>query len=258
MMRDITERMQMVDRIYAQDRLASIGKLTAGVAHEINNPLAIMKGLAELLIDTDIPESAKADIRIIDSEVDRVSTVVQNLLVFARKQESDKVPTNINRLLSQTLNLEFYEQNTQNIRIVPHFARDLPKVFVNEAQITQVFVNLFMNEKDILRDEKGGTISITTEEVPGYVCIKIKDDGPGISHERLSHIFEPFYMKEVGQGAGLGLSICHGIITEHGGEISAESTEGKGTTFTIKLPAYKEVERLTPETDSSVQKIIEN
>ncbi|NLE07892.1 MAG: PAS domain-containing protein, partial [Dehalococcoidales bacterium] len=164
LMRDITDRMRMIDGIYSQDRLASIGKLTAGVAHEINNPLAIMKGLAELLLDSNIPEETKDDIRIIDGEVERVSTVVQNLLAFSRKQQKEKTRLNINKVISQTLRVEFYEKNTHNIRIVPEFGKNLPEIFGNEMQLTQVMVNIFMNNKEILRGAGGGTMTVSTFE----------------------------------------------------------------------------------------------
>jgi two-component system NtrC family sensor kinase len=256
LMRDITDRMRMIDGIYSQDRLASIGKLTAGVAHEINNPLAIMKGLAELLLDSNIPEETKDDIRIIDGEVERVSTVVQNLLAFSRKQQKEKTRLNINKVISQTLRVEFYEKNTHNIRIVPEFGKNLPEIFGNEMQLTQVMVNIFMNNKEILRGAGGGTMTVSTFEQTGKIIIRISDDGPGISPEHITHIFDPFYTtKGFGQGSGLGLSICHGIITEHGGTIDVESTLGKGTTFIIALPVYRESGELLHEISVSLQEI---
>jgi PAS domain S-box-containing protein len=239
--RDITERNKLQAQLIAQDRLASIRQLTAGVAHELNNPLTSVIGYSGLLRERDLPADIKDDIVIIHNEAERAARIVGNLLTFARKHGEGKSPTDINEVIQRTLALRTAEQRLQNIKTITDFAEDLPELLVNSFQLQQVFLNIIINaEYFMLKAHNKGTLTIITERAGNFIRIKIMDDGPGILKKNLNHIFNPFFTtKEVGEGTGLGLSICHGIINEHGGSIRAESKHGEGATFIIELPIKK-------------------
>jgi PAS domain S-box-containing protein len=236
--RDITERKKMQEQLVVQDRLASIGELAAGIAHEINNPLTGILGLSELILDTNVPADVREDLKTIHSEAQRTARIVQNLLTFARKQPQEKQPVNVNDSISKVLELRAYEQKVSNINMITRFAPDLPEVKANAFQLQQVFINIIINaEYFMIKAHNRGTLTIATEQVDNIVRISIADDGPGIVKKNLLRMFSPFFTtKEVGKGTGLGLSICHGIVTEHDGRIYAESEVGKGATFIIELP----------------------
>jgi PAS domain S-box-containing protein len=236
--RDVTERNKMQEQLIAQDRLVSIGQLTAGVAHELNNPLTSVVGFSELLLERELPADIIADINIIHSEAERAARIVENLLTFSRKHREEKILTDINEVIEKTLRLRTGEQKLNNIKTVINLANNLPLIMGSALQLQQVFLNIIVNaEFFMLEAHKRGTLVITSEQKDDYVRISIKDDGPGIPQENLKHVFNPFFTtKAVGKGTGLGLSICHGIISEHGGRIWAESKPGEGATFIIELP----------------------
>ena len=236
--RDITERKQMEQHLIITDRLASIGELASGIAHELNNPLTSVVGFSQLLLDKDIPNDIKEDVRIISSEAQRAAGVVKNLLTFARRHAQVKELVNISDIIKKVLELRAYEQRVNNIRVKTQFAADLPRVMADYFQLQQVSLNIVINaEHFMVEAHNKGTLTITTEKVDNVVKASFADDGPGIPEEDLGHLFDPFFTtKEVGKGTGLGLSICHGIITEHGGQIYAESELGKGATFIVELP----------------------
>jgi len=240
---DITERKQIEEQLIVTDRLASVGELASGIAHELNNPLTGVIGFSDLLMTReDVPEDIREDLTIINREAVRASQVARHLLTFARKHPDEKLPTYINNIIRLVLELREYEQRVNNIVVKAELADDLPPVLANDFQLQQVFLNIIINAEHFMIEEHGrGTLTIITEQEGDIVRITLTDDGPGIAPDHLSHIFDPFYTtKEVGQGTGLGLSICYGIITEHGGKIYAESKLGKGATFTIELPVLEE------------------
>ncbi len=239
--RDITERKKMHEQLIAQDRLASLGELTAGVAHELNNPLTSVVGFSELLLEQNLSTDIKDDLDIVHSEAQRAARIVDNLLTFARKQHEGKSLTDINEVIRKTMELRINEQKNNNIKAIIRLAPDLPEIMGSAFQLQQVFLNIIINaEFFMLEAHRKGTLTIVTEQAGDSIRATIADDGPGISVENMKHIFNPFFTtKEVGKGTGLGLSICHGIITEHGGRIWAESKLGKGATFIIELPVYK-------------------
>jgi signal transduction histidine kinase len=234
----IAERKQMEQQLIITDRLASVGELASGIAHELTNPLTSVIGFSQLLLGKDIPEDIKEDIRIVSSEAQRAAGVVKNLLTFARKHAQVKQLVNINNIIGKVLELRAYEQRVSNIWVKIRFAADLPEVMADYFQLQQVFLNIVINaEHFMVEAHSKGTLTITTEKVDNVVKAFFTDDGPGIPEADLGHLFDPFFTtKEVGKGTGLGLSICHGIITEHGGKIYARSELGKGTTFTVELP----------------------
>ncbi len=236
--RDITERKGMQEQLMLTDRLASIGELASGIAHELNNPLTSVIGFSQLLMERDIADDFKEDLKLVHSEAQRAAGIVKNLLTFARKHAPVKQLTQINSVIEDVLRLRAYEQKVSNIEIGRQFATDLPEVMVDHFLIRQVFLNLVINAEYFMAAEHNkGMLTITTERADNTIRISIADDGPGISRENLSRIFNPFFTtKEVGKGTGLGLSICHGIVAEHGGSLHARSQLGKGATFVVELP----------------------
>jgi len=235
---DITEKKQQNERLILADRLASIGELAAGTAHEVNNPLTSVIGFSQLLLDRDIPDDIRKDLEIIYSEAQRAAAVTKNLLTFARKHKPVKRLNQINDIIEDVLKLRSHEHKIHDIKIKKQLAPDLPKCMVDYFQIQQVFFNIVINAEYFMTEaHKKGTLTITTEKQNGTVIITFTDDGPGIPRENLNRIFNPFFTtKATGKGTGLGLSICHGIITEHGGRIHARSQRGEGTTIFIELP----------------------
>ena len=251
-MRDISERKQAEEerREFEQkaqlaSRLASVGELASGVAHEINNPLTGVIGYSELLMQEDVPERIKNDLEIINNGAKRVADIVKGLLKFARQTKPERALVYINEIVEVTLRLRAYELDTSNIKVATKLAPDLPLTVADAGQLQQVFLNLLINAEMEMRLAHGrGKLIVRTEHIDNTIRITFKDDGPGIAKENLEKIFDPFFTtREVGKGTGLGLSICHGIITEHGGRIWAESKLGKGATFIVELPVVAEKKR---------------
>ena len=220
------------------DRLASIGELSSGIAHELNNPLTSVIGFSQLLMEGDVPDNIKEDLGIVYSEAQRAAAIVKNLLTFARKHAPVKQLSQVNTVIEEVLRLRAYEQKVNNIEIENRLASNLPEIMIDHFQMQQVFLNIMVNaEFAMLEAHHKGKLVITTEKSDGCYQDYFTDDGPGIAKENLKHIFDPFFTtKEVGKGTGLGLSICHGIVTEHGGKIYATSEKGQGATFIVELP----------------------
>lgn len=240
--RDITERKNMEEQLIITDRLASVGELASGIAHELNNPLTGVIGLSQLLIERDVPVDIKEDLKLVYSEAQRAAQVVKNLLTFARKHPVSKEPVSVNEAIEKVLALRAYEQKISNIQVKAHLAPDLPKILGDYFQLQQVFLNIIINGEYFMIQAHGkGTLTIITKREGNTIRVSFADDGPGISKENLRHLFTPFFTtKEVGKGTGLGLSICHGIISTHNGKIYAESGLGKGATFIVELPLTDE------------------
>jgi len=238
---DITERKKIEEQLIVTDRLASIGELSSGIAHELNNPLTSVIGFSELLLDRDVPDDVKEDLEVINREAKRTAGVVRNLLTFARKHDTEKQSVDVSNIIQKVLELRAYEQKVSNIAVNTRFAPDLPEITADGFQLQQVFINIIINAEHFMKETHGrGTLTITTEQVGDVIRASFADDGPGIAEENLGHLFDPFFTtKEVGKGTGLGLSICHGIATEHGGRIYVESELGKGATFIVELPINK-------------------
>lgn len=238
---DITERKQLQEQLFMQDRLASIGQLVSGVAHELNNPLTSVLGYSELLLEKELPKDISEDLTIVHHEAQRTSKIVKNLLTFARQQPREKRPVVINDPIQTVLQLRAHEHAVNNIRVNTQFAPDMPCIMANNSQLQQVCFNIIINAEFVMMESHhSGTMTIKTDRNNDFVRASFSDDGPGISREHMARLFTPFFTtKEVGKGTGLGLSICQGIVTEHGGRIWAESEPGHGATFIFELPAYK-------------------
>ncbi len=220
------------------EKLASIGQLAAGVAHEINNPLGTIMIYAHILqkgFDKDDPR--RDDIEIIISEANRAKEIVQGLLSFARETKLKPGPTNINDLLEDVLGLVVNQSLFHNIKIEKNFFEDIPTIVADETKLKQVFLNIILNAAQAM--EGSGRLLITTNLDKNYIKIRIQDTGPGISPEIMGNLFSPFFTTKE-KGTGLGLAISYGIIERHMGKIDVETELGKGTAFIIYLPVVSE------------------
>ena len=240
-------------RLVQSEKLAAIGEIVAGVAHELNNPLAAIMLYSQLLQRKGAPPEIQHDLDQIAMQSRRASNIVRGLLDFARQRPPERQPTLVNDVIVSTLNLLAYELRTHNIEVFTHLAEEIPATLADLHQLQQVFVNLINNASQAMLDaHQGGYLTITTEmavsaglgpdmaERP-VIRLTFQDDGPGIPLAMQTRIFDPFFTtKEEGRGTGLGLSVCHGIVREHGGDIWVESQENQGARFIIELPLTEE------------------
>ncbi|MEE8470904.1 MAG: response regulator [Dehalococcoidia bacterium] len=226
------------EQLLESEKLAAIGELVAGVAHELNNPLAAISLYSELLLDEVEDVGTKERLEIVNGQTERAITIVNNLLSFARKHEPQKSYTSVNESVASAVELRAYELNLDNIKVVQELDPDLPGTMADSHQLQQVFLNFISNAEQAMKEAHGkGNLLIQSRKAGDIIQVSFTDDGVGISAEKLNRVFEPFFTtKDVGKGTGLGLSICHGIIQEHGGQIRVESTIGKGTTFMVEIP----------------------
>ncbi len=251
--RDVTERKRMEEerqqleqKAQLASRLASVGEMASGIAHEINNPLTGVIGYAQLLLQENLPDKIRKDLETINDGAQRVANVIQRLLAFARQYKPQRTYVSINDVIATTLDLRGYHLETSNIKVNAQLAPDLPVTIADAGQLQQVFLNLIVNAETEMNLVRGsGKLSIKTQRIENNIRISFKDDGPGIAEENLERIFNPFFTtRQVGQGTGLGLSVCYGIVSEHGGRIYAESKPGKGATFIVELPIITEHKQL--------------
>lgn len=238
----LMETMEQLKSSQAQllqsEKLAAVGQLVSGVAHELNNPLMAINGYVELMEMYVEDPTAREDIQNLKTLSERATSVVRNLLSFARKQDPKREYVSVNEAIKVVIKLRAYELNLDNIEIVQELDPEIPKTMADFQQLQQVFLNLLVNAEQAMRDAHGrGRLVIRSERVGNIIRITFTDDGPGIPRDIINRIFEPFFTtKPVGKGTGLGLSICYGIIREHGGKIYVTSKEGEGATFTVELP----------------------
>jgi CheY-like chemotaxis protein len=219
--------------------MSAVGQLVAGVAHELNNPLSVIIGYGQLVLNRDAPAPVRRPLELIVSQGERMSKIVRNLLYFARQRPPERSAVNVQQVMEQTLALRLNQLTLSSITVRTDFAADVPVTTGDGPQLEQVFLNLLLNaEQAILESRPHGEIVLRTRVHPdgGAILAQVIDDGPGIPSEVLPRIFEPFYTtKTVGMGTGLGLSVSYGIVQEHGGRLSAESAPGR-TVFTVELP----------------------
>jgi signal transduction histidine kinase len=241
------ESLQLVTQA---EKLASIGRLAGGVAHEINNPLMVILGRAELAL-MDVPEehAIAKDLEIIISETKRIANIVKNLLRFSRQdQQESLLPVDVNETVDRAVELTRYQLTVDNIVVETRYAPDLPTAMGNAGQLQQVFTNIIINAYQAI-GVHGGRLLIETGRGSNEVEIRFSDSGCGIPQEHLKRIFEPFYTtKAEHEGTGLGLSVSYGIVADHGGSISVESTVGQGTCFTVHLPTAAPIPLADPVT----------
>jgi two-component system NtrC family sensor kinase len=251
------EKEMMDEQIVETGKLASVGELAAGIAHEINNPVAIMVEEAgwieDLLQEEEFKESKNLDefkraLRQINTQGKRCKEITYKLLSFARKTDSRIHEINLNELLEEIVALSSQSAKFSNVLIKTEFQEGLPLVKVSSSEMQQVFLNLVNNSVDAM-EKRGGTITIKSKLVGDYVVVDVTDNGPGIPKANLNRIFDPFFTtKPVGKGTGLGLSIVYGIINKLGGEIEVHSTLDVETTFRVKIPVPEDARRNPPLT----------
>jgi len=241
-MTDITDAAILQSKLLHAEKLAAVGQLVSGVAHEVNNPLTAILGFADLLMENaELPEAAKKDLRVILQEAQRTKQIVQNLLSFARQMPPQRKLVQLNSILRRTVQLRAYDFNSHGVQVVEHLDENLPSVVGDAHQLQQVFLNIMNNAYDAVRDTgRPARIEIMTATSGENVEVSFRDNGHGITYPE--RIFDPFFTtKEVGKGTGLGLSICYGIVREHNGEILCHNNTGsEGATFIVRLPAAAE------------------
>jgi signal transduction histidine kinase len=233
------DKIKLQDQLRHVDRLATIGKLSAGVAHELNEPLGNILGFAQLAKKTPrLPKQMEHDLEKIITASLYAREIIKKLLIFARQMPQQKTQVNLNQVVKE--GLSFFESRCakEGIELVYSFAPDLPEITADPSQLTQVLVNLVVNAIQAM--PKGGRLTVQTLAGRDHVLLIVEDTGVGMSEEVTKQIFLPFYTtKEIGQGTGLGLSVVHGIVTSHGGFIKVDSTPCRGTRFEVQLPVNK-------------------
>src|SRR5580692_11202814 len=237
-MTDITDAASLQAKLMHTEKMAALGQLVSGVAHEVNNPLAAIVGFTDLLLENPaVPAEAKEELQVILQEAQRTRVIVQNLLSFARQMPAQREPAQINSILRQTIKLRAYDLENHGVELTEKYAAELPMVIGDPHQLQQVFLNILNNAYDAVQEtRRTGKIEVQTVHRSDKIEIAFCDNGPGIS--QIDRIFDPFFTtKEVGKGTGLGLSICYGIIQAHRGEIVARNNpDGDGSTFVVRLP----------------------
>ena len=244
----LIQKDKMSDQVVEAGRLASIGELAAGIAHEINNPVAIMveeAGWIQDLLAEDDPATPDnlAEIKRATSQIttqgSRCKEITHKLLSFARKTDPTIKQIDLNEMVADMIALVEQKTRYASVQVETQLAPDLPPIMASATELQQVLLNL-LNNSVAAMDSSGGVIQISTHSEDGNILLKVADSGSGIAEANLARIFDPFFTtKPVGQGTGLGLSICYGIIKKLGGDIQVQSARGKGTTFTIILPALE-------------------
>jgi two-component system NtrC family sensor kinase len=242
------EKDMMSQQVIETGKLASVGELAAGIAHEINNPVAIMieeaGWIQDLIEEEEFKESENLAelfraLKQINAQGRRCKEITHKLLSFARKTDSRTVEISINELLEEIVYLSSQRAKYSNIEIHTQFENGLPSIFASETEMQQVFLNLVNNALDAM-EKTGGEITLASKRMGNDIVVTVADSGPGIADANLSRVFDPFYTtKPVGKGTGLGLSICYGIIKKMGGDIHVHSLKGQGTSFEIRIPSKK-------------------
>ncbi|HLZ41652.1 MAG TPA: PAS domain S-box protein [Candidatus Sulfotelmatobacter sp.] len=237
--RDITIERKLEQQVVQSERLAAMGAMIGGVAHELNNPLTSILGVSELLQDTETNEVARKQLAMLQQQARRAAEIVQNLTYFARPPAPGKSKINLTEIVERTLNLHAYSLRKNNITVDFLKEPGMPYALGDPHQLMQVFLNLIVNAEQAIREAREkGTLRIRLGKGEGSVWVSFHDDGPGIAKENLASIFDPFYTtKRPGRGTGLGLSICKSVMKEHSGSVEAANAPDGGAVFTVTLPA---------------------
>jgi two-component system, NtrC family, sensor kinase len=242
-MDDVTERDELERRLVQADKLSSIGLLAAGVAHEVNTPLAVISTYAQMLAKQVHGDDQKS--KLLDKiakQTFRASEIVNSLLNFSRTSSTDFTDMDLNRVLRETLSLLEHQFEKAGVHVEAEFAEPLPAIRGNAGKLQQVFLNLFLNARDAMSELSGGTLRVVTTATGAGVQVEIRDTGPGIARDHLDRIFDPFFTtKTARKGTGLGLSVTYGIVEEHGGSIVADSRPGEGAVFRLEFPAVRKI-----------------
>ncbi len=244
-LRDVTQRREMLDELLKFERLAAAGTFAAGIAHEVNNPLASIFSLTQSLLTSESDPNRRMTLHTILSQITRISGTLKDLVNFARPSVTQRKPIDLNALVAESLRLISYSKRFQGLHLETKLASDLKPVFADDKEIQQVLLNLLFNAADAGLNQ-GGVICVVTRnesvnaDSASKVILQVIDNGIGIPREHLRRIFDPFFTtKPAGSGVGLGLSVCQRIVLSNRGTIQVDSELGKGTTVTITLPAYE-------------------
>jgi two-component system NtrC family sensor kinase len=241
-MTDITDAALLQAKLAHSEKMATIGRLVSGVAHEVNNPLAAILGFTDLLLENpQVPENAREDLQIILRETQRTKDIVQDLLSFARQRPVQRELVQVNSVLRQTIKLRSYDFASHGVEVVEEFDERLSPALGDSQQLQQVFLNILNNAYDAVQESgQRGRIAIRTRLRGESIEVAVTDNGTGIADPE--RIFDPFYTtKQAGKGTGLGLSICYGIVRAHGGEILCwNNSDQRGSTFVVRVPVANE------------------
>jgi two-component system NtrC family sensor kinase len=242
--RKVQERTKENEKLQAKllqsEKMAAVGQLAGGVAHEINNPMTVILGYAQLILKKiNSEDQISKPLLAIEKEARRCKILIDNLLTFSRSSKLSKRFLSINGIIKEAVSLVEVQEKIMNVDFIANYGENLPETMLDSNQIQQLVINMCNNAVDAMSE--GGTIKIETARESNFIIITISDTGMGISEGNKKKLFEPFFTtKEVGKGTGLGLSICYEIVKKHNGEISVESEIGKGSMFIIRLPIVTE------------------
>lgn len=233
---DIEQLQKLNQQLIRTEKLAAMGTLSAGVAHEVNNPLAAISSLIQMMqAKQTLDERTQENLKLISSQIQRITQVTRDMMDFARARPAAKTEININDIIETSLRLASFDKAFQKLTLEKNLSKDELKTLADADQLQQVFLNLFLNARDAMPD--GGKLFIETNKNGKDIKIEIADSGFGIDEENIKKIFDPFFTtKPAGKGTGLGLAVCYGIITAHGGKIEVTKNEAAGTSFLINLP----------------------
>ena len=236
--RNLTEERRIAEQLRQSEKLAALGELVAGVAHELNNPLAGISAFAQLLLEEDaLDDEQRESARLIKREADRAVGVIRDLLLFSRKAGPSSLPIDLNGLIQLTLRLRAYSLRSSGVEIETILDPELPDLAGDDQKLQQVILNLIVNAEYAMRRSSIKKLVVRTAREGDAVVTEISDTGTGMSEDTLQRVFEPFFTtKPPGEGTGLGLSVSYGIVEAHNGTITVDSTLGRGTTFRIVLP----------------------
>ncbi len=242
---EITNEVQLRRQLVHLEKMAAIGRLVSGVAHELNNPLAGILGYAQLVGRSELDPATRRMVEVILTQAERAGKIVQNFLNLAAKTDPKRVAFDLNDTIRNVIQLREYQESVDNIVITTELSGELPLAWGDPNQMEQVFLNLVENAEDAISDvqRRPGTIHVKTAAEGARIQVSLTDNGSGIHARDMARIFDPFFTtKEKQRGTGLGLSICSEIVKDHGGELYAWSTYGSGSTFTLELPVRYQIE----------------
>ncbi|HUO35911.1 MAG TPA: ATP-binding protein [Candidatus Acidoferrum sp.] len=250
---DVTSEKQIQTKWIQTEKMAALGQLVSGIAHELNNPLTGIMGYAQLLLGQNLPPVQRSEAEKVREEAERARHIVKNLLYFARESKPEHTRVNLNEIVERTLALRSYELKVENIAVECELAENLAETTADSHQLQQVVLNLIVNAEQALLESRGhGRITLRTRQTSSkWIAMEVSDDGPGIPGEILHRVFDPFFTtKPPGSGTGLGLSIVYGIVRQHEGEVTAENLPEGGARFTVELPVLAVAENTSATSDS--------